>query len=82
MVIGGFSAACAQRILYGGIWLETKLWGVATDKEKTFDSVVSYGMSCLFDDAVCELSVNLSMLNIPLHQSNYLVLFEPVCRKP
>lgn len=46
MVIGGFSAACAQRILYGGIWLETKLWGVATDKEKTFDSVVSYVMSC------------------------------------
>lgn len=47
MVIGGFSAACAQRIWYGGIWLETKLWGVAADKEKTFDSVVSYIMSCL-----------------------------------
>lgn len=47
MVIGGFSAAYAQRILYGGIWLETKLWGVATDKEKTFDSVVSHVMSCL-----------------------------------
>lgn len=47
MVIGGFSAACAQRIWYGGIWLDTKLWGVAADKEKTYDSVVSYIMSCL-----------------------------------
>lgn len=47
MVIGDFSAACAQRILYGGIWLETKLWGVAAGKEKTIDSVVSYVMSCI-----------------------------------
>lgn len=45
MVIGDFSATCAQR--YGGIWLETKLWGVAAGKEKTIDSVVSYVMSCI-----------------------------------